>query len=78
MIQIPQNTLEVTSSDVCFLDDKKTDLNQVVKDTCPHISLHNQNKLLELLNTFENLFDSTLSDWDTKPVFFQLLKKCTQ
>jgi hypothetical protein len=31
-----------------------------------------QKKLLQLLKKYESLFDGTLDDWKTKPVFFQL------
>ena len=37
-----------------------------------HLSLHDKNKLLELLKEFEELFDGTLGDWRTEPVSFEL------
>ena len=44
----------------------------MVDATGPHLSLHDKNKLLELLKEFEELFDGTLGDWRTEPVSFEL------
>jgi hypothetical protein len=49
-----------------------------VEDNCIHISLHEQNELLDLLTDFEDLFDGTLGDWNTEPVSFELSAKGTQ
>ena len=51
---------------------EKADLQAVVDATGPHLSLHDKNKLLELLKEFEELFDGTLGDWRTEPVSFEL------
>ena len=51
---------------------KKTDLPEVVKNNCSHLNAKDQQKLLELLLEFEELFDKTLGDWDTEPVSFEL------
>jgi hypothetical protein len=48
------------------------DLQAVVKDYCKYLSANQQKKLLQLLKTFELLFNGTLGDWKTKLVFFQL------
>ncbi len=50
---------------------EKADLQAVVDATGPH-SLHDKNKLLELLKEFEELFDGTLGAWRTEPVSFEL------
>ena len=51
---------------------KKANLSKVVINNCPHLSKSDQQKLLDLLTKFEDLFDGTLGDWDTKPVTIQL------
>jgi hypothetical protein len=51
---------------------KKADLQSVVRDNCKHLNADQQNKLLQLLKKYWSLFDGTLGDWTTKPVFFQL------
>ncbi len=58
----------------CILDAKyeKADLQSVVSANCTHLSLPDQNKLLELLTEYEELFDGTLGDWNTEPVSFEL------
>ncbi len=65
---------EATEQVVHILDAKceKADLQSVVSANCTHLSLQDQNKLLELLTEFEELFDGTLGDWNTKPVSFEL------
>ena len=66
-----QSTHEATQRIVHILDAKyeKADLQSVVSANCAHLSLRDQNKLLELLIEFEELFDGTLGDWNTEPVF---------
>ncbi len=61
---------EATQRVVHILDTKyeKADLQSVVSANCTHLSLPNQNKLLELLTEYEELFDGTLGDWNTEPV----------
>ena len=44
----------------------------------PHLSLHDKNKLLELLKEFEELFDRTLGDWRTEPVSSELKEGAKQ
>jgi hypothetical protein len=51
---------------------KKADLQLIVRDNCKHLSTNQQKKLLQLLKKYESLLDSTLGDWKTKPVSFQL------
>jgi len=50
---------------------KRADLPAVVK-TCSHLSLVEQNMLLEVLLEYEDLFDGTLGDWKTEPASFEL------
>jgi hypothetical protein len=51
---------------------EQADLQAVVDATEPHLSFWDENKLLELLKEFEELFDRTLGDWKTEPVSFEL------
>ena len=63
---------EVMQRVVHILDAKneKADLQSVVISTnCTHLSLQDQNNLLELLMECEEL---TLGDWKTKPISFEL------
>jgi len=57
-----------------ILDTKyeKADLQSVDSTNYTHLSLQDQNKLLELLREFEELFDGTLGDWNIKPDSFEL------
>jgi hypothetical protein len=70
----PLSMLDATKRVTHILDAKyaKTDLQSIVKNNCKHLSANHQKKLLQLLVTFESLFDGTLGEWKTKPVFFQL------
>ncbi len=65
---------EATKRVVHILDAKyeKADLQSVVSTNCTHLSLLDQNKLLESLMEFEDFFDGTLGDWNIKPVSFEL------
>ena len=74
MAHKPHSTNEATKRIVHILDaeNEKADLQSVVSTNCTHLSLQDQNKLLELLTEFEELFDGTLGDWNTKPVSFEL------
>jgi hypothetical protein len=56
---------------------KKADFQSVVSANCTHLSLEDQNKLLELLKEFEELFDGTLGDWNTTPVSFEIKEGTT-
>ena len=51
---------------------EKANLAEVISKHCSHLSIRQQNSLLELLTDFEDLFDGTLGDWRTKPVGFRL------
>jgi hypothetical protein len=70
----PQSTQDATKHVMQILDAKyqKADLQSIVKNKCKHLSADQQKKLLQLLTKYESLFDSTLGDWKTKPVWFQL------
>ncbi len=61
---------EATKWAVHILDAEyeKADLQSVISANCTHLSLRDQNKLLELLTEYEKLFDGTLGDWNTEPV----------
>eukprot|EP00804_Cyclotella_cryptica_P017465 CCRYP_017387-RA/>CCRYP_017387-RA protein AED:0.27 eAED:0.27 QI:0/-1/0/1/-1/1/1/0/126 len=74
MANEPQNMQEATQRVVKILDAnyKKADLQSIVSTNCTHLSLQDQNSLLELLTEFEELFDGTLGDWNTEPVSFEL------
>ena len=67
MAHEPQSTQEATRRVVNILDAKyeKADLQSIVSTNCTHLSLQDQNSLLELLTEFEELFDGTLGDWKT-------------
>ena len=73
MTHEPHSTQEATQQVVHILDAKyeKADLQSVVSANCTHLSLQDQNKLLELLTELEELFDGTLGDWNTEPVSFE-------
>ncbi len=74
MAHEPQSTQEATRRVVNILDAKyeKADLQSIVSTNCTHLSLQDQNSLLELLAEFEELFGGTLGDWNTEPVSFEL------
>ena len=74
MVHEPHSMQEVTEQVIHILDAnyEKADLQSVVSTNCSHLSLQDQNKLLELLTEYEELFDGTLSDWNTEPVSFEL------
>jgi hypothetical protein len=68
------STHDATKHVTWILDAKyqKADLQSIVGDNCKHLSANHQKKLLQLLKKYELLFDSTLGDWKTKLVLFQL------
>ena len=74
MLHKLQSTHEMTKPVVHILDAKyeKTNLQSVVSTNCTNLCLQDQNKLLERLTEFEELFDGRLGDWNTKPVSFEL------
>eukprot|EP00804_Cyclotella_cryptica_P007274 CCRYP_017866-RA/>CCRYP_017866-RA protein AED:0.41 eAED:0.77 QI:0/0/0/0.5/0/0/2/0/228 len=74
MANEPQSTQEASQHVVKILDAnyKKADRQSIVSTNCTHLSLQDQNPLLELLTHFEELFDETLGDWNTEPVSFEL------
>jgi len=74
MVHEPESTLAATNRVVHILDAnyEKADLQSVVRDNCKHLALHEQNKLLDLLTEYEDLFDGTLGDWKTEPVSCEL------
>ena len=74
MVHEPKTTAKATQPVIHIFDViyEKADLQSVVDTNCPHLSLPDQNKLLDLLTKYEDLFDCTLGDWNTKPVSFEL------
>jgi len=70
----PISTKDATNHAIRILDAKynKADLQSTVNNNCKHLSTDQQDKLLQLLIKYESLFDSTLGDWKTTPVSFQL------
>jgi hypothetical protein len=71
----PQSTLEATKCLIEILDAKyeKANLRAITKEEClNHLSATEKDKLLNLLQEFEELFDGTLGDWDCNPVSLQL------
>ena len=73
MAHEPNSMQEATQRVVHILDAKyeKADLQSIVSTNCTHLSLQDQNKLLELLIEVEEIFDGTLGDWNTEPVSFE-------
>ena len=71
----PISTQDATKRTIEVVDAnyKKTNLPEVVKYTCGHLSSIEQSKLLHLLTKYEELFDGTLGDFDTDPVKLYLL-----
>jgi hypothetical protein len=74
MLHEPKSTLDATNHVVGIFDAKyeKADLRSEVDEHCKHISLHDQNKLLDLLTEYEDLLDVTLGEWNTEPVHLKL------
>ncbi len=62
MIHEPESTLVATNCVVHILDAnyKKADLQSVDRNNYKHLAVHEQNKLLDLLTEYEDLFDGTL------------------
>ncbi len=74
MISEPQSTEKSTQHAICIIDAKygKADLQSVVYTNCPCLSLPDQNKLLDILTKYEDLFDGTQGDWNNEPVSIEL------
>ena len=73
MAHEPHSMHEATQQVLHILDAKyeKAELQSVVSANCTHLCLQDQNKLLELLTEYEELFDRTLGDWNSEPVSFE-------
>ena len=54
---------------------EKADLHKVMENQCQHLTTTQRNKLLRLLQIFEELFNGTLGNWKTDPVDFELQDK---
>ena len=48
----------------------------MTKIQCYHLTEEQHNKLLKLLQIFEELFDGRLGTWKTNPVDFRLERGC--
>ena len=81
----PKSTHEATYHAVEILDAKyekadlpldanyeKADMPSIVNQQGKHLTTIQRNKLLRLLIKYKDLFDSTLGDWQTEPVSFDL------
>ena len=64
IVREPKSTEEATQRAIHILDAKyeKADLQSVVDTNCPCLSLTDQNKLLDVLNRYGDLFDDKLGD----------------
>ena len=75
MSKEPQRTLETTKCLIKILDSnyEKANLRAITKEDClNYLSTTEKNKLLKLLQEFEELFNGTLGDWGYNLVSFQL------
>ena len=72
--QEPKSTELATQRRVKILDAKyeKANLPEIAKNDCSHLNPEEKNQVLAVLFEFEDLFDGTLGDWNTKPVSFDL------
>ncbi len=70
----PTAMREATNFMVEILDAKyeKADLALIIAQNCTYLSASDQEQLLMLLLQYEELFDGTLGNWQTKPVSFKL------
>lgn len=55
---------------------EKANLPNIVKE-CSHLNKEEQNKLLEVLDSYQDLFDGTLGDFNTKPVHIEIKPDAT-
>jgi hypothetical protein len=74
LVMKPQSNQDATKRATQILDAKykKADFESIVSDNCKHLSSNQQKKILQLLKKNQSLIDSTLGDWKTKLVSFQL------
>jgi hypothetical protein len=66
-----QSMLEARKCFIEILDAKyeKANLRAITEEDClNHLSATERDKLLKLLQEFEDLFNGTLGDWDCNPV----------
>ena len=68
------STWDATKHTIEILNEnyENTNLPEVVKDICGHLSSIEQSMLLCLITKYEELFDRTLGDFNTEPVKFNL------
>ncbi len=75
MSKEPQSMLEATKGLIEILDAKyeKANLEAITEEDClNYLSATDKDKLLKLLQEFEELVNGTLGDWDCNPIFLQL------
>ena len=51
---------------------KKSDLNKVMTEQCQHLNTEECNRRMIVLRKYEDLFDVTLVNWNTTPVYLDL------
>ena len=70
----PAATDLATKRAIRILDAKyaKANIPAEIEKNCNHLNNANQEKLLELLLEFEELFDGTLGEWKTTPAKLEL------
>ena len=60
---------------IVYAEYKKADLQKVMENQCQHLTTTQRNKLLRLLQIFEELFNRTRGNWRTDTVYFELQDK---
>ena len=55
---------------------EKLDLNKVMSKRCQHLNTEERERLLHLLQKYEDLFDSTLGTWNITPAGFLVKGLC--
>ena len=53
---------------------EKANLVETISKNCSHLSKNKQNKIINLLKKYEELFDGTLGDMNTSPVHLEIKK----
>ena len=74
----PKAVRDDTKHSTRILDDKyeKANLPKLVEE-CAHLNKEKQNKLLEVLVSYQDLFDGTLGDFNTEPVHVEMKHNAT-
>ena len=53
---------------------EKANIVETISKNCSHLSKNKQNKIINLLKKYEELFDGTLGDMNTSPVHLEIKK----